>query len=33
MREAAGADDCWTHGVINDLEDIGVISSCGGGCG
>jgi AhpD family alkylhydroperoxidase len=19
MREAAGADDCWTHGVISDL--------------
>ncbi len=21
MREAAGADDCWTHGVIGDLVD------------
>ena len=22
MREAAGADDCWTHSVISDLVDI-----------
>lgn len=22
MREAAGADDCWTHSIINDLNDI-----------
>tara|TARA_R110002074_G_scaffold186847_1_gene352270 strand:+ start:177 stop:497 length:321 start_codon:yes stop_codon:yes gene_type:complete len=31
MREAAGADDCWTHGVISDLQadDTG---ACGGGC-
>lgn len=33
MREAAGADDCWTHGVIADLEGAGEVSSCGGGCG
>lgn len=33
MREAAGADDCWTHGVIGDLEGAAGISSCGGGCG
>ncbi len=32
-REAAGADDCWTHGVINDLEGAVEISSCGAGCG
>jgi len=33
MREAAGADDCWTHGVIGDLEDAGAVASSGGGCG
>jgi alkylhydroperoxidase/carboxymuconolactone decarboxylase family protein YurZ len=33
MREAAGADDCWTHGVIGDLEGAGEVSSCGGDCG
>ncbi len=22
MREAAGADDCWTHDVIGDWQDI-----------
>ncbi len=22
MREAAGADDCWTHDVLDDWEDI-----------
>lgn len=33
MRESAGADDCWTHGVISDLEGAGEVSSCGGGCG
>jgi len=22
MREAAGADDCWTHDVINDWKEI-----------
>lgn len=22
MREAAGADDCWTHDVIDDWEEI-----------
>jgi len=32
MREAAGADDCWTHGVIADLDAIGDAASCGGGC-
>jgi len=33
MRESAGADDCWTHGVIADLEGADEVSSCGGGCG
>lgn len=33
MREAAGADDCWTHGVIADLDGTGEVSSCEGGCG
>ena len=32
MREAAGADDCWTHGVIADLQVAGVDTSCGS-CG
>ena len=32
MREAAGADDCWTHSVISDLVDIGGEQSCGS-CG
>lgn len=22
MREAAGADDCWTHDVLGDIQDI-----------
>ncbi len=22
MREAAGADDCWTHDVLGDVKDI-----------
>jgi Uncharacterized homolog of gamma-carboxymuconolactone decarboxylase subunit len=22
MREAAGADDCWTHDVLGDVEEI-----------
>lgn len=30
MREAAGADDCWTHSVISDLKDIEPGQS--GGC-
>ena len=31
MREAAGADDCWTHSVISDLADATPSSSacCG----
>jgi len=29
MREAAGADDCWTHSVIGDL----VGAETGGDCG
>ncbi len=33
MREAAGADDCWTHSLISDLESTGDEASCGGGCG
>ena len=32
MREAAGADDCWTHSVISDLVDTGPEQSCGS-CG
>jgi len=32
MREAAGADDCWTHSVISDLVDCGGEQSCGS-CG
>ena len=32
MREAAGADDCWTHSVISDLADVET-SSGGAGCG
>lgn len=31
MREAAGADDCWTHAVIGDLVDGDADGSCG--CG
>ena len=31
MREAAGADDCWTHGIISDLADAAPDGSCG--CG
>lgn len=31
MREAAGADDCWTHDVIGDLVDGDAEQSCG--CG
>ena len=33
MREAAGADDCWTHDVIGDWKEIlegNVNCSCGG---
>lgn len=32
MREAAGADDCWTHSVISDLVETQSGASCGGGC-
>ena len=32
MREAAGADDCWTHSVISDLVDADIEESCGS-CG
>ncbi len=32
MREAAGADDCWTHGIISHLDAPGSESDCGG-CG
>ena len=32
MREAAGADDCWTHSVIEDLVDTDPGASCGS-CG
>jgi AhpD family alkylhydroperoxidase len=32
MREAAGADDCWTHSVISDLVETQPGASCGGGC-
>ncbi len=32
MREAAGADDCWTHSVIKDLVDTESGASCGS-CG
>ncbi len=32
MREAAGADDCWTHGVISDVDAAVDAASCGGGC-
>jgi AhpD family alkylhydroperoxidase len=31
MREAAGADDCWTHSIIGDLIDYESEQSCG--CG
>ena len=30
MREAAGADDCWAHGIISDLDATGDDASCGG---
>ena len=30
MREAAGADDCWTHGVISELDVADDSASCGG---
>lgn len=30
MREAAGADDCWTHGVIGDLVETAEQGGCGG---
>ncbi len=33
MREAAGADDCWTHGVISDLDGAAEISTSCGACG
>ncbi len=29
MREAAGADDCWTHSVIGGLVDAESAGSCG----
>ena len=29
MREAAGADDCWTHGIIGDMDAPGNESDCG----
>ncbi len=31
MREAAGADDCWTHSIISDLKEIvpGQSQGCG----
>lgn len=29
MREAAGADDCWTHSVIGDLVDAETAENCG----
>ncbi len=36
MREAAGADGCWTHGVISDLavsaESAAIDDDAGGGC-
>lgn len=32
MREAAGADDCWTHSVIGDLVDADIEEGCGS-CG
>ncbi len=31
MREAAGADDCWTHDVIDDWRDV-VLGSVDCGC-
>lgn len=33
MREAAGADDCWTHDVLGDWQEIlkgNVCCSCSG---
>ena len=33
MREAAGADDCWTHGVIGELDVAGDKAACGGETG
>jgi len=32
MREAAGADDCWTHSVIGDLVESETAEGCGS-CG
>lgn len=32
MREAAGADDCWTHSVIGDLVETEASAGCGS-CG
>jgi AhpD family alkylhydroperoxidase len=29
MREAAGADDCWTHSIIADLIEAPENSACG----
>ncbi|MEE9415950.1 MAG: carboxymuconolactone decarboxylase family protein [Acidimicrobiales bacterium] len=29
MREAAGADDCWTHGIIAGLDDESAAGCCG----
>lgn len=29
MREAAGADDCWTHGIIAELDDDSAAGCCG----
>ena len=33
MREAAGADDCWTHDVIADLVPQQKAAACGASCG
>ncbi len=33
MREAAGADDCWTHSVISDVDIEIDSAACGDGCG
>lgn len=31
MREAAGADDCWTHGVISELDSADDSAACASG--
>lgn len=33
MREAAGADDCWTHSVIGSPDAAVDAIACGDGCG